>query len=71
MTIDPAGPRAPEPPPRGRILLELVALPDDVPADVRVRRAVKLLLRAFRLRAVELREEETRDPELEQNREGT
>jgi hypothetical protein len=41
------------------IRLVLVALPDPVPARVRVRRALKLLLRAYGLRCIRL---EAADP---------
>jgi hypothetical protein len=51
----------PEPPPRrdslrSRYRLELEAKPAGVPADVRLRRALKVLLRAFGLRCVWVRE---------------
>jgi hypothetical protein len=51
----------PEPPPRrdsprSRYRLELEAKPSGVPADVRLRRALKVLLRAFGLRCVWARE---------------
>jgi hypothetical protein len=37
-------------------VLRLVALPDGVPAAVRLRRALKTLLRAYRLRCVSVEE---------------
>jgi hypothetical protein len=41
--------------PRPRILIELEPLPDDVPAVVRLRMALKTLLRQYRFRAVAIR----------------
>lgn len=40
------------PPVHPRYVLTLEALPDDVPAEVRLRRLLKLLLRGYRFRCV-------------------
>jgi hypothetical protein len=53
---DPAGPEAPQPPPRGRFLLVLEALPSDRPVAVRLRNLLKTALRRDELRCVRVTE---------------
>ena len=59
-------PETPDAPPqRERFVITLEALPDGVPAEVRLRRLLKHALRALKLRCVGLREgptEEERKP---------
>ena len=48
-------PDRPDDPTAGDVLLILRAMPDDVPAAIRLRRALKALLRTYRIRCRAIR----------------